>query len=142
MSVSAVGLRLVVRTWIGRRVEFVGGLVGYELHITRAEESYDSEEVPILLDEWLGYAASSPLLAERGWVQWTDIGRVPVFAYACGDGIEVSLTFDGAQINVKGVLDDLGALELAKIAEDLQANLIGDDGERYTTAGIVPRGRR
>ena len=112
--------------------------MGYELHITRAENSYDSEVAPILLAEWLGYAANSPLLAEREWIQWTDIGRVPVFAYARGDGAAISLALDGAQIRVKGVLDDVGELELVKIAEDLQANLIGDDGERYTTAGIVP----
>ena len=107
------------------------------LHITRAENWYDSDETPIQLADWLGYAASNPLLVERGWVEWSDVGRVPVFACVCRDGVETSLTWSDGRIRVKGVQNNIGALELAKVAEDLEANLIGDDGERYTTVGLA-----
>src|SRR4051794_35366569 len=113
--------------------------MGYELHITRAEESYDSEEAPILLDEWLRYAEDSPLLALAGWIEWSDLGRVSVFAYACADEEKASLAWDGAQILVKGVRDEVSVLDLLKAAAHLQANLIGDDGERYTAEGIARR---
>ena len=113
--------------------------MGYELHITRAEEWLDSDDAPILLDEWLRYAEGSPLLALGGWIEWSDLGRVPVFAYTCADGDKASLTWDGAQILVKGVRDDVGVLDLLKVAEHFHANLIGDDGERYTAEGIAPR---
>ena len=65
-------------------------------------------------------------------MDWSDVGRVPVFAYVCRDGVEVSLTWHDCRIRVKGVRDDAGASELVRVADDLQARLIGDDGERYT----------
>jgi hypothetical protein len=111
--------------------------VGYELHVTRAEQWYDSHQAPIELADWLGYAATNPLLVERGWVDWHDAGRVPVFAYVCRDGVEVSLTWHDDRIQIRGVQNNVGALELVKIADDLQASLIGDEGERYMTPGTA-----
>ena len=61
-----------------------------------------------------------------------------MFAYTCADGVKASLTWDGAQILVKGVRDDVGVLDLLNMVAHFQANLIGDDGERYTAEGIVP----
>lgn len=34
--------------------------MGYDLHISRAEEYYDSDAHPIPLDEWLSYAEGTP----------------------------------------------------------------------------------
>lgn len=66
--------------------------MGYELHITRAERRYESEEHPISLTEWQSYAAGHPALEEMGWVGWDD-ARVPVYGYTCTDGSVVSLTW-------------------------------------------------
>lgn len=65
--------------------------MGYELHITRADFSWESEKTPIPLAEWLEFAGKSPALTECGWIDWDDLGRVPVYAFICADGAEVSL---------------------------------------------------
>jgi hypothetical protein len=43
--------------------------VGYDVHITRAGESSDSEATPITLDEWLAYVASDPEMRLDGFAE-------------------------------------------------------------------------
>ncbi|MFI7426662.1 hypothetical protein ACIBPB_06715 [Micromonospora sp. NPDC049836] len=111
--------------------------MGYELHISRAEEYYDSEEHPIALDEWLSYAESNPALGVGGWLSW-DEDRQPIYEYACTDGSLVSLTWFEGAIEIKGHFEGEAYHEFGSIAEDLRANLQGDDGERYTASGVLP----
>ncbi|MEH0826080.1 MULTISPECIES: hypothetical protein [unclassified Micromonospora] len=108
--------------------------MGYELHISRAEEYYDSEEHPIALDEWLSYAGSNPTLSEDGWLG----SDPPVFGYTCTDGSVVSLAWFEGAIDIKGHFNGDAYQEFGTIAEDLQANLQGDHGERYTADGVLP----
>ena len=109
--------------------------MGYELHLTRAKEWYESDEAPIPLAEWLSYAATNPSLVERGCMS-SDDTRVPLYAYVCHDGVEVSLTWHGGRISVKGVRDNAGALELVTVADDLRARLISDDGEHIRRSAL------
>ncbi|KIR62761.1 hypothetical protein [Micromonospora haikouensis] len=114
--------------------------MGYELHISRAEEYYDSEEHPIALVEWLTYAESNSALRVGGWLGW-DEERQPIYEHVCTDGSLVSLTWFEGAIEIKGNFDGDPYREFGSIAEGLQANLQGDDGERYTASGVLPPAR-
>lgn len=70
--------------------------MGYEIHISRAEEYDESEGQPITLPEWQSYADGNPALSVGGWLGW-DEDRQPIYGYTCADGSPVSLTwFEGA----------------------------------------------
>ncbi len=111
--------------------------MGYELHISRAEEYYDSAERPIPLIEWLSYAENNPALGVGGWLGWNE-DRQPIYEYTCTDGNLMSLTWFEGAIEIKGHFDGDPYQEFGSIAEDLQAHLHGDDGERYTASGVLP----
>ncbi|MBY8873275.1 hypothetical protein K7640_15680 [Micromonospora sp. PLK6-60] len=111
--------------------------MGYELHISRAEEYYDSEEHPVALDEWLSYAESNSTLRVGGWLGW-DEDRQPIYEYTCADGSVVSLTWFEGAIEIKGHFDGDAYREFGALAEDLRGNLQGDEGERYTSDGVLP----
>nr|WP_055505007.1 hypothetical protein [Nonomuraea pusilla] len=111
--------------------------MGYEIHISRAEEYYDSEARPITLAEWLSYAESNSALSVGGWAEG-DEDRMPIYAYTCKDGSEVSLSWFEGAIRIKGYFAGDPYQEFGTFAIDLQANLQGDDGERYTPNGVLP----
>ncbi|MFI7284634.1 hypothetical protein ACIBOV_30685 [Micromonospora chersina] len=111
--------------------------MGYEIHISRAEEYHDSEEHPIALEEWLSYAERNPGLRAHGWLGWNE-DRQPIFENTCADGSVVSLIWFESGINIKGHFDSDPYREFGAIAEDLRANLQGDGGERYTAGGVLP----
>ncbi|GGO08317.1 hypothetical protein [Micromonospora parathelypteridis] len=111
--------------------------MGYELHITRAAEYYDSEEHPIALDEWFSYAENTPALTVGGWIWWGE-DRHPFYVYTCADGSVVSMTWFEGAIDVKGHFGGDAYREFGSFAEDLRADLQGDDGERYTASGVLP----
>ncbi|MFI6331355.1 hypothetical protein ACIBBG_24000 [Micromonospora chersina] len=111
--------------------------MGYELHISRAAEYYHSEEHPIALEEWLSYAENNPSLRVGGWLG-RDEDRQPVYEHTCRDGTLVSLTWFEGAIEIKGQFGGDAYREFGSITEDLRANLQGDDGERYTSSGVLP----
>ncbi|MFF5181445.1 hypothetical protein ACFY2Q_25735 [Micromonospora sp. NPDC000316] len=111
--------------------------MGYEIHISRADEYCDSEEHPIALEEWLSYAESNPALRAGGWLAWGE-DRQPIFEYTCVDGSVVSLTWFEGGIDIKGHFDSDPYREFSALATDLRANLQGDEGERYTADGVLP----
>jgi hypothetical protein len=113
--------------------------VGYDLHITRADELLDSEEHPIGRDEWNDYARQHPGLVEAGWVQWKSIGRETVYELAGRNGESPSLSWYRGVVDVSGPEMDY-LPDLVAIAADLHANVIGDEGEHYTAEG--PAGSR
>jgi hypothetical protein len=105
-----------------------GEHMGSELHITRAEEWWDSEKSPLPRAEWHAFARTRPDLVEDGWVQWAHIGQEPVFFLQAGN--EPSLTWLDGQVTVTGAdVDDINPL--AAIAEALGAKMFDDDGEEY-----------
>ena len=107
--------------------------MGYDLHITRAPDWLDSQECPISREEWDDYARQNSRLREEGAISWKDIGEQLVFSITTRHGVEISLSCYESRVDVSGVLDRAASQEIAQIAEDLDANLFGDDGERYET---------
>ena len=109
--------------------------MGYELHITRARDWVESIEHPISVEEWNDVARGHPALREHGVIHWSDIGAQPVFSITGDDGRGASLTWRHARITVKGDYGDAVQETVLALAEELQAMLVGDEGERYLTDG-------
>jgi len=116
--------------------------MGYDVHITRAAEWSDSEATPITLDEWLAYVASDPEMRLDGfaeartpngvviriegkgmsvWTAWPGEGR--------GDG-HAWMDHHGGRIVVKNP-DPTILRKMCSIAEQLGAQVQGDEGETY-----------
>lgn len=116
--------------------------MGYELHITRRKDWFDTEAIDISLDEWLAYVGSDTELeltngyaikigAETyhddnpGFCRWNahpiekELNSRPWFAYREGS-IDTKYP-DAATIR-----------KMMQIASALNAKVQGDDGEFYT----------
>jgi hypothetical protein len=105
--------------------------VGYELHITRAADWFDSAEDPITQHEWEAFADGHPDMRPRGTIEFADADAQPVFGHTCADGTVVSLWWYQGRIDIAGVRTKLAQNTLAPMAEALNARLVGDDGEQY-----------
>ncbi len=105
--------------------------MGYQLHITRADDWIDSENHPIPRAEWHTFADSRPDLRREGTVTWGDIGEEPIFEHTCTNGSEVSLWWREGEVKIAGAYDREAIDTLYPMARELGANLIGDDGEHY-----------
>jgi hypothetical protein len=98
--------------------------VGYEPHITRADEWAGSHAAPISEGEWLAVAKSDDrirLWAHSEFFGWRDGGP--------------SMYWSHGQVNVKGARDPAEIAELVLFARGLGAHLQGDDGEIYGESG-------
>lgn len=115
--------------------------LGYDVHITRAQHWTESELNPIHIEEWLSYIASDPEMrldnsaeatAEGDLLRYDNDGLAVWIAFS-GHGIDGNMAwFDYRQgaIVVKNPEEEiLGKMKI--MADALQANLIGDDGEFY-----------
>ena len=111
--------------------------MSYEVHLTRAELPWESKEQPIDLSEWLAFAVGRADLRVNGLIQWGVGTEVPVYEYRCAAGYPVSLTWGDGAVAIKGLADEAGARELLPLAAGLRANLVGDDGERYSADGVA-----
>lgn len=122
--------------------------MGYELHITRADDWIASDQDPISLEEWLACVAGDPELSLES------SARAPL-----GDGVEFELTLPGlARWNSWSRHNDPGAkvylwhcdggivsrgidaevtAKLYRIAQQLGARVFGDEGEEYGPDGEV-----
>lgn len=115
--------------------------MGYDVHITRAEDWTESQSNPIRLEEWLGYIASDPEMRLDGFAEAQvddDTLRVE------GEGLAVWVAYSGHETNgnmawfdyhngaviVKGPDEEILS-KMKRIAEALHANVIGDEGEFY-----------
>jgi hypothetical protein len=114
--------------------------MGYDLHITRAEDWAESGETPITPDEWKSYVDAAPDLvwdSERPWTHmetdlavWT--GHPPHAWLALLDG----------QVETKNP-DEAMRKKMHEIATALGARVQGDDGEWYGADGnVVVEGTR
>lgn len=112
----------------------ISAAMSYELHISRIPDWVDAAEGPIGRAEWNAYTRAKPDLREAGSIGWSDIGSEPV--YQCDDryGAVVVLSWREHQVSVTGYNGEDPAALLA-IAADLDAVLVGDEGERYTIDG-------
>ena len=94
--------------------------MGYDVHITRAENWFDSGDHPISLDEWTSYVASDPemTMPADNLAQWRDCP----FLYEDG---AITVKYPEVEVRIK----------MAVIAKALSAKVQGDDGEVYDECG-------
>lgn len=104
------------------------GVMGYDLHITRADHWPDSPMYPISYEEWAAVADAEPALTQHP-VE----GHHPGYVHTGASGASWSLTWREGYITIwKGY----GAsAELAAVAAKLGARLVGDDSEEYHPDG-------
>jgi hypothetical protein len=108
--------------------------MGYDLHITRAEEWTDSRRVPIRAKEWLRIVDQDPELT----VDPRDNG--PHFVLWTGhwiDGDHPWFDWSRGQIFTKNP-DGKTLGKMLKIADRLGARVQGDEGEVYTSPADLP----
>jgi hypothetical protein len=120
--------------------------MGYDLHITRAEQWIDSELAPIALEEWLAFVQADPELrleqAARAslpdgeavdielpglaaWTSWSQHGD--------GNAMVYFWHFEGC-IESRAIDAEVTA-KLFRIAQRLGARVFGDEGEEYGADG-------
>jgi hypothetical protein len=116
--------------------------MGYEVHITRARNWWESESTPIPLSEWLRYVASDEELrrddeaeAELGdgcVLRYENPGLVVWTAYSRdGEGGNMAwLDFRDGRVVAKNPDEEI-LTKLCSIADSLGARVQGDDGEYY-----------
>ncbi len=123
------------------------------VHITRARHWLDAARHPIPQEEWERFAngrgdfdkidytrlADSVTLSDpkitksKTWPQIRDhFWRLSDYSHLCSDGTRVNLSWQGGEIRVEEVTSEQAASEIAAIAVALDANLMGEDGERYS----------
>jgi hypothetical protein len=106
--------------------------MGYDLHITRAQDWSDSEKTPITKEEWEAIVAADPELRLRtdnhdSFANWIDpVSEKERGWFAWSDG----------KISTKN-LDRAHLAKMLQIAGHLGAKVQGDDGEQYTTAEAI-----
>lgn len=116
--------------------------MGYDVHITRAEDWTESHDFPIPLHEWLAYVRDDgEMRLDR--VAIATIKGEPVLAYE-NDGLAVWLAYSKHQesgnmawfdhrdgcVVVKNPDDEILA-KMKAIATKIKARVIGDEGEEY-----------
>ena len=102
--------------------------MGYDLHITRAEDWVESHQCPISAEEWLAMVASDPELQ-------IDQQNGPYFAIWKGksDGSD-SGWFDWSAGRISTKNPDRAVLgKMLQLAGKLGAKILGDDGESYSS---------
>ncbi len=113
--------------------------MGYDLHITRAEDWIDSKQHPILESEWLNIVHTDPTLkidtlsySNRQTEEGTIERQHPIAWMGHPDQTIVSPCFwyEDGEIFRKS-LDDPTLKKMIEIARKLNARVIGDDGEEY-----------
>lgn len=99
--------------------------MGYDLHLTRASNWTDSEVEPIPESDWVEFAEASLHVP-------TDISvdGGPTIYQLRNHPEAPTLQWDRGQVTVWGVAED-DAADLLRVAGQLGARLVGDDGEPY-----------
>jgi hypothetical protein len=104
--------------------------LGYDFHITRAEDWTEAADTPINFAEWTSYAQSDARLAPAGTIALRDHDpyEQPVYVLSYADG--PSIHWNRGDLVVTGASEsDIGQLQ--PMAGALLARVQGDDGEFY-----------
>ncbi|EDY18570.1 hypothetical protein CfE428DRAFT_3955 [Chthoniobacter flavus Ellin428] len=101
--------------------------MGYDLHIVRGADHYNNLAHQISSDEWLNYVSSDPELTldpQNGshFARWSGCSEHPEPWLDWFQGTIFSKNPDSAIIN-----------KMLSIAQQLDAQVRGDDGEIYTS---------
>ena len=103
--------------------------MGYELHITRAREWSMSSNAPIPREQWDAVCSASAALELAGSVTFG--GEVFEVFELAGEGASgASLHWYEGRVDVSGASDE-HVPALVDLAMQLDAQVLGDDGERY-----------
>jgi len=116
--------------------------MGYDLHITRANDWLEGKTAPITLDEWLAYIQADAEMRLDGYAYakvngevvlryeneglavWTEYSQLP------DDGAGAWFDHRDGNIVVKNPDEELLA-KMKQIAAHFAARVVGDDGEEY-----------
>ena len=108
--------------------------MGYDVHITRAEDWLESEQTPISLPDWIAYAKSDPEFrldgfaeAENG-LRYDNVGLAVWTAHSSGRPVWFDPT--EGRVVVKNPDEEI-LRKMAAVAAALKARVLGDDGEAY-----------
>ena len=115
--------------------------MGYDLHITRAQDWLGSESQPIGEADWRACVAADAELELTGAVEalpltYENPGLAVWRAHPSGDSVWFDLR-DG-RVTVKNP-DEATIAKALSIAKRLKARVVGDDGEEYEEPGKGPR---
>jgi hypothetical protein len=112
--------------------------MGYDVHITRADDWTESEAKPIRLEEWLEYVARDPemrldgvaeaQLPDGSTLRYENAG-LAIWTSGTGEGGNW-FDFRRGRVIVKNP-DELILAKMVGIAAKLGARVQGDDGELY-----------
>lgn len=120
--------------------------MGYEVHITRAEEWVESENFPISLADWKAYVNADPEMRLDGYAEATtpqgetiriESAGIVVWISYSGHGVGGNMawfSWFGGRVSVKGPDKEI-LQKMHAIAKALNARVLGDEGERYDADG-------
>ena len=113
--------------------------MGYELYITRAENTWETKEKPILEFEWKAIAENdSELIYSNNdyYDRTNDEGQIERFHpwIIASHPDKPPLWFIDGAIDSKNP-DKLTIKKMVELAEKLNAKVIGEDGEVYDSEG-------
>ena len=115
--------------------------MGYDIHITRADDWTESRTSPITLNEWTNYITSDPEmrldnLAElniEGSVVFYENEGLAVWTAYSGHGVDGNMAwfdYSEGRVVVKNPDEEIVG-KMKQIAEALNARVIGEEGEMY-----------
>ncbi|HYG73828.1 MAG TPA: hypothetical protein VEK08_02250 [Planctomycetota bacterium] len=109
--------------------------MGYDVHITRAENWFDSEENAISHQEWKQYVNRDKELRPEGCIEFeTDEGLVEADVLAWGTEEDLALHWYSGRITAKNP-SPAGIAKMFQIAQHFNARVQGDEGEFYGASG-------
>jgi len=120
--------------------------MGYEVHITRAEEWMESEDTPISLADWEAYVNADPEMRLDGFAEATTpqgetirVESPGIAVWTSYSGHEVGgnmawFSWFNGHVSVKSPDKEI-LKKMYAIAEALNARVLGDEGERYDADG-------
>ena len=115
--------------------------MGYDVHITRKVEWSDDDGPEITLDEWLAVVAADPELRHDGFAETTTPDGEVLRVEASGLTVwtahpdDRTVWFRWFEDHVSATFPDPPTLvKMAQLATTLDANVQGDEGERYNGA--------
>lgn len=124
--------------------------MGYEVHITRADDWADSPSAPISLYEWITYVDSDPDLRRidaseattaEGVQRYESDGLAIWTAHEDGEERRGPVCLDWCEGRISVIDPDASIVcKLHAIAQQLGARVCGDEGEEYdANAEVVER---
>src|SRR5438093_32344 len=102
--------------------------MGYEFHITRADDWTGSWQRPIEEADWLAIARADPRIRPIGEETTSDGPRT---IYGWRDDTGPSLIWSNGEVCINGIRDQAVIAELVVLAQVFDAVVMGDDGEIY-----------